>query len=90
VPRHYYFVAPRGTGTTLNGYLANAPALKQALVDGWDKYCKEKITTTKQIPLTGEFLAYVQSFDFSILSAKTPLQLVEDHKRSPCQPILIR
>jgi hypothetical protein len=84
VPRQYYFIAPRGVGTTLNGYLANAPALKQALIEGWDKNCKEKITTTKEITLTGNFLAYVQSFDFTIFGAKTPLQLVEDHKRSPC------
>ncbi len=44
----------------------------------------EAITTTKEIPLDGKFLAYIQAFDFTIFSAKTPLQLVEDHKLSPC------
>lgn len=32
-PRAYYFVAPRGTGTTLTQYLANTQALKTALIE---------------------------------------------------------
>ena len=84
VPRRYYFVAPRGVGTSLNGYLSNAPEMKKALIEGWDKNCKTKITTTKEIPLVGRFLAYVESCDFSIFDAKTPLQLVEDHKLCAC------
>ena len=84
VPRRYYFVAPKGAGTTLNAYIANAPELKKALIDGWDKYCRAKITSTQEIALDGKLLAYVQAFDFSIFEAKTPLQLVEDHKACPC------
>lgn len=84
VPRRYYFVAPKGAGTTLNALLANAPALKNALIKDWDKYCGAKITSTQEIPLEGEFLAYVQTFDFTVFEAKTSLQLVEDHKSCPC------
>ncbi len=42
-PRRYYFVAPRGVGTTLNGNLSNAPELKKALIAGWDKYCRTEL-----------------------------------------------
>lgn len=35
VPSRYCFVAPKGAGTTLNAYLANAPELKKALIEGW-------------------------------------------------------
>lgn len=84
VPRRYYFVAPKGAGTKLNAYLANAPELKRAVIDGWEKYCKAKITSTQEIPLEGAFLAYVQAFDFTIFEVKTLLQLVEDHKSCPC------
>lgn len=84
VPRRYYFVAPKGAGTTLNAYLANAPELKKALIERWDKDCRAKITSTQEIPLEGEFLDYVQAFDFTIFEAKTPHQLVEDHKSCPC------
>ena len=83
VPRRYYFVAPKGAGTSLNAYLANAPELKKALIKDWEKYCRTKITSTQEIPLEGEFLAYVQAFDFTIFEAKTSLQLVEDHKSCP-------
>jgi len=84
VPRRYYFVAPKGVGTSLNAYLANAPEFRKALIKGWDKYCGAKITSTQQISLEGKFLAYVQAFDFTIFEAKTSLQLVEDHKSCPC------
>jgi hypothetical protein len=83
VPRRYYFVAPKGAGTTLNAYLANARELKKALTEGWDKNCRARITSTKEIPLEGQFLAFVQAFDFTIFEAKTPLQLIEDHKSYP-------
>jgi hypothetical protein len=84
VPRRYYFVAPKGVGTTLNSYISNAQEFKRALLDGWDKNCRAKITSIQEIPLEGEFLAYVQAFDFTIFGAKTALQLVEDHKACPC------
>ena len=84
VPRRYFFVAPRGAGTTLAGYLANANALKTALIDAWDKNCRTNITSTQDVLLTGGFLAYVNAFDFRIFDSKTTLQLIEDHKNCPC------
>jgi hypothetical protein len=83
VPRRYYFVAPKGVGTTLNGLLANAGELKKVLIEGWDKNCKNKITRTEEIRMTSDFLAYVEAFDFSIFDSKTGLQLVEDHQHCP-------
>jgi len=83
VPRRYYFVAPKGVGTSLNAFLSNAPQLKKALIEDWDKHCGTKITSTQQITLEGEFLAYVEAFDFTIFAAKTSLQLVDEHKCSP-------
>lgn len=83
IPRRYYFVAPKGVGTTLNALIANAPELKKKLIDGWDKHCRTKITSTQETPLSGAFLAYVGAFDFTIFEARTSLQLVEDHKACP-------
>ena len=42
-PHAYYFVAPRGTGTTLTQYLTNAPALKAALIEAWSKVVADTI-----------------------------------------------
>ena len=86
-PRRYYFVAPYGVGTTLAGYLANAVKLKTMLIENWDKHVKTVITEKHDVPLVGDFLAYVKAFDFSIFGSKTALQLIEDHRQSPCHAL---
>ena len=80
VPRRYYFVAPHGVGTMLAGYLADPAQMKQAVIEKWAAQVAGKITSTQSIALEGEFLAYVQAFDFSIFDAKTSLQIIEDHR----------
>jgi hypothetical protein len=86
-PRRYYFVAPHGVGTTLLGYLANAAKLKAALIENWDKYVRRALTETQEVPLEGDFLAYVAAFDFSMFDSKTALQLIEDHRGCPCHAL---
>lgn len=82
-PRRYYFTAPFGVGTALAGLLSNAEKLKSELIAKWDTSCRTKITKTQDIPLEGDFRAYVDAFDFSIFDAKTALQVVDDHRHSP-------
>ncbi|HEX2552745.1 MAG TPA: ABC-three component system protein [Microvirga sp.] len=82
-PRRYYFVAPRGVGTTFAGNLADKAKLKKLLIENWDKNCRTNITDTQEIALDGEFLKYVKEFDFSIFGAKTALEIIEDHRASP-------
>jgi hypothetical protein len=82
-PRHYYFVAPRGAGTSLSRLLANAAKLREELIANWDKHVKDEITGTQAVPLDATLRAYVDAFDFSIFDAKTALQLVDDHRATP-------
>jgi hypothetical protein len=82
-PRRYYFVSPKGVGTTLASYLANAAKLKNALIENWNKHARNAITSTAEIALEGDFLDFVQRFDFSIFDSKTALQLIEDHRACP-------
>jgi hypothetical protein len=82
-PRRYFFVAPRGAGTTLAGYLADIAKLKKHLFENWDRHCRKNITDKEEIALEGEFLKYVQAFDFSIFDAKTALEIIEDHRGCP-------
>lgn len=82
-PRAYYFVAPRGTGTTLTQFLTNAPALKAALIDAWPKSVADKITAKHAIKLEGKFAAYVDAFDFSIFQPMSPREVVEQHRATP-------
>jgi hypothetical protein len=83
VPRHYYFVSPRGAGTKLNRLLANAPKLQTELIESWDKNIRHAILGTQEVPLDTALLAYVKAFDWAIFEAKTALQLVEDHRATP-------
>jgi hypothetical protein len=82
-PRDYFFVAPRGTGTTLSLLLANPTELKAELKKVWDKACQNKITSTGSIPLTGDFGDYVDQFDFSIFKAKPVREILEQHRGTP-------
>ena len=82
-PRHYYFVSPRGAGTSLSRLLANAAKLRAELIANWDKHVKDEITSTQAVPLDAALRAYVDAFDFSIFDAKTALQLVADHRATP-------
>lgn len=83
-PQKYYFVAPHGVGTTLLGYLANPARLKSELLKVWDKNVKNVITDTQEVPMTGDFAAYVDKFDFSIFDSKTTLEIIDDHRNCPC------
>ena len=82
-PRCYFFVAPRGAGTKLSGYLNNTRKLKEELIEQWDKHVRHAIADKQEIPLTGEFLDYVNAFDLSIFASQSPLQIIEDHKNCP-------
>lgn len=83
-PRHYYFVAPKGAGTSLTALFSDAGKLRVEVIANWEKHVRTKITSTQDVALDATLLAYVNAFDFSIFDAKTALQLVEDHRDTPC------
>lgn len=83
VPRRYFFVSPRGAGTSLSRLLANATKLRSELISNWDKSVKNAITSIQSVPLDAGLNAYLDAFDFSIFDAKTALQLVDDHRTTP-------
>ncbi|MGJ8735034.1 ABC-three component system protein [Zobellia laminariae] len=79
VPNNYYFVAPKGCGTSLSKLLQNEEQLKEAIINNWDLYCKSKITK-EPIELKDDFLLYVQNFNFRIFSKIHTKNIIEDHK----------
>lgn len=79
-PRAYYFVAPRGTGTTLTQLLSNPERLKQELLKVWEKGVRDKITSTQSVALEGEFKEYVDNFDFSVFKPLAIRAVVEQHR----------
>ena len=82
-PRKYFFMAPKDCGMSLKKLLLNSVDLKDKLLEKWDGWCAASITSTKTIPLEGEFLKYVEAFDFSIFTFKPALDLIEEHRKTP-------
>ena len=83
VPRSYYFIAPKNCGPKLKKQLLAPEELKSAVISNWDKDCADAITGTKRIILEGDFLHYVNGFDFKIFGFKTALAILDEHKNSP-------
>lgn len=84
VPESYYFVAPRGVGTSLGKLVrGNHTELKRLLISEWAKYCEDKITSTQKVSLTGGLKQYVEAFDFSIVKDVSVLQLLDVHRKTP-------
>ncbi|MFN9173034.1 MAG: ABC-three component system protein [Synechocystis sp.] len=83
VPRKYYFVAPCGIGTKLTRLFRNPLELKQDIKSNWEKYCKDKITKNNSIELEKDLLDWFESFDFSIFSMKSVVEMIEQHSETP-------
>lgn len=81
-PRKHYFVASLGIGTTLEKLLNKPTELHNKLKENWAGHCKSKITTTKEIELSGNILSYVDAFDFTIFSSKSHIELIEAHSHT--------
>ena len=81
VPKSYYIVTTKGVGTKLLDYIENPSEFNDLLIAEWKDKCETKIKSTKTI-LTKEFKEYIENFDFSIVKDKSPLELIEEHKKT--------
>jgi hypothetical protein len=82
IPRKYYFVSPKGCGTSLSKLLQNPTELKSAIIKNWDKH--NNIDTTKDgIKLEGNLLKWVSNFDFSIFSKIHTKNILKEHNKHP-------
>jgi hypothetical protein len=79
VPRRHYFAASKDVGTTAAKLLLDPAKLKESVRQAWEKQCRHHITTTVDVTLTGDLLAYFDKFDFSIFGSKTVLELIAQH-----------
>jgi len=87
VPNIYYFVSPLGIGSDLATLLNDKNLLKTQLKNNWNKYCKNKITTSS-IEITGDLLKYINRFDFSIFNSLNIENVIEEHKKTPNHKVL--
>lgn len=78
-PRQHFFVASKGIGTTLEQLLNKPDALTANARANWKKHCEKEITSTEEIPLTGDLEAFFDAFDFSIFTSKSHIELIQGH-----------
>ncbi|WP_246782798.1 ABC-three component system protein [Wohlfahrtiimonas chitiniclastica] len=82
-PRHYYFIGSQGIGTSLEKLLGNPTELCSKMIENWERYCLNEITSTESIPLDGALKDYFDSFNFAIFSSKSVVELIELHSKTP-------
>ena len=82
-PREYWFVAPQGAGTTLAKLLKKPDALKQQLIQSWDKHCRWQITSTQEVSLDTSLRTYLESLNFTIFNYVPILRLIDEHRSTP-------
>lgn len=82
-PRKYYFVAPRGVGTKLSGFLKKPETLKSELYANWEKYCKTKITEIKEVPLSEDLKKYIDGLDFAVFDKISTIKIIQEHRETP-------
>jgi len=82
-PDNYFFFAPKDCGPSLKKLLLDSTKLKEQLFENWEKWCAHSITSLTTIKLDGEFLKFVNQFDFSIFKYKPREQVIEEHAQTP-------
>jgi hypothetical protein len=82
LPRHYYFVAPRGLGMKLLRALQKPQQLKADLLKHWPDKCSGRIAKGKQIPIDAVLRAHIEAIDFSMFRHVPVLTLIEGHART--------
>lgn len=83
VPSAYYFFAPKDCGPSLRKLLLDTSKLRKHVYENWETQCKKAITSKQEVDLSGEFLKFVDGFDFSIFKYKPTHEVLEDHKSTP-------
>ncbi|MBF0108699.1 MAG: hypothetical protein HQL76_05950 [Magnetococcales bacterium] len=67
-PVKYYFVAPRGVNRNLETLIFNPSKFKERLLSEWDKHCAMSIVTGMKTPLDAGLKAFIEAFDFSVIT----------------------
>jgi len=82
-PRKYFFVAPHGVGPALSNLLKKPHALRDGLLDNWDKKCRMQITKTEVVECDAAMKTQIENIDFSIFQTKPLLRIIEGHAKTP-------
>lgn len=83
LPTNYYFFAPKDCGPSLRKLLLAPQKLKAKLIEMWDDWCADNITSLKTIALNGDFLEFVEQVNFECFQYKPTHEVIEEHRKTP-------
>lgn len=83
LPQSYFFFAPKDCGPSLKKLLLDSQKLKEELFSKWDKWCRDSITSTQSVELTGDFLNFVENENFGRYRYKPTHDVIEEHRQTP-------
>lgn len=81
-PRKYYFIAPKGLGTSLGKLLSKPIELKKQTKANWNSNIHNNISTNFTAKLESDLLDYFENFDFSIFDSLSLSDLVIGHSKT--------
>lgn len=82
IPFEYWFVTHKGVTSNLQDLLDAPETLRKFIIDEWDKYCADEITSKAKILLTAGFIKHIENFPFGIFRAKQPNALIAEHAKT--------
>jgi hypothetical protein len=80
---NYYFVAPKGCGTSFTKLLGDPAALSTEILARWEKDISNEIISGKKISLDDDLKRHIEAFDFSIFDRIQTKTVIEEHKQHP-------
>ncbi|WP_417490203.1 ABC-three component system protein [Maricaulis sp.] len=83
LPDEYWFVTHKGVSTSLQDLIDQPDDLIKFLFENWSKYCSKKIIANTTIELTNDLKCHIESYNFSKIRAKQPLELIDEHAQTP-------
>ena len=82
MPRDYFLMAPQGLSGPFNKIYSFPDKLKQSIKNSWDKDIAGNIESKIIVKLEGDFVRFIDEFDYKKFKLVSPDKLLEDvHQR---------
>jgi hypothetical protein len=80
VPRKYYFISPKGCGTSFSTFLTRPAEIKAEILTHWEKDIANEIISGTEISMDPVLKKYIENFDYTIFHRIQPKTIIEEHK----------
>ncbi len=81
-PEEFVIVTNKQIGPSLADLLNDPGELRRQLINKWGTHCAKQITARREVKLEGKLLDHVATFDFGIVKAKPPMELINEHSKT--------